>query len=579
MKITKRFKEIIEIAIMLAPFFLIWNAATWSAGFYHDDAVTSTYYGAAKLNNQNAYTYANQQLKDMAVYQGRFAPAYNFGITTLLIFIGENLTIYRIWHSLWLFASILTTTLFVVQITKQKTLGFIYFIIFISLMCVTTYHDSLLSYGVVLPQLSLFGFLSLSFIYKGLESAVKTRLAYSFLGALSLSISVLTSEFGLTFVACAVLLVYLKKEYVADLKWAIPPVMIAVFYVVFTIFLKGPNQYSGTSLGNLNLSSTFKTFLYQVSGTAPTAFIFSKMGQELFGANKILSIFFSPSFWITLVLISPSFYLKTTHIIKKEPQRKLFLCILGMLLVIIPAGMTSISKKYQEELMWGLGYMQTFLQLSGLSFLLLSCYLKTNEVILSTKLLNTFKLFFSIIFGFLFAMNGQINRLTVSYLNQIWSEPRDKMAITLSYLSKGIEPNISILMNRRYLARWETTAFVYSHTNKRPTIYSIEDLLHKGLECPSWFIDTNYGPRGEFLCAIIERIEDNSEYVKVFFQENSAKTINFQPSGKIEVSDYQFKDSADYRNMGNKQREIVFLQGRKIQVAPERVVFLNIKKI
>jgi hypothetical protein len=56
MKIAKKIKEIIKISIMLAPFFLIWNAATWSAGFYHDDAVTSTYYGAAKLNNQNAYT-------------------------------------------------------------------------------------------------------------------------------------------------------------------------------------------------------------------------------------------------------------------------------------------------------------------------------------------------------------------------------------------------------------------------------------------------------------------------------------------------------------------------------------------
>lgn len=370
---------------ILTPLFLIWNSSTWDAGFYHDDAVTSSYYGEAKLNNQGIFCYAHEQLKNMIAYQGRFAPAYNYFITTFLVLFGDSLLLYRVWHSVWLFLSLLTATYFIVRITQQQKVGPIFFIFTLSLMSVTTYHDPLLSYGVVLPQVVFFGLFGLILLQKSFENDGWAQQSYYYCSSICLIISVLTSEFGLTFIALAMIIIILKTKNIADLKFIACPVLISGVYFGLTLGLKKINQYSGTSFGKMDFETVFQTFLFQLSGSIPSAFIFSKMAKPVFTLEVIKQLFIAPSFWITLILIIPAFcfFGFAGQNFYSKNNFKIFL--FGTILLLIPALMTAISEKYQKELMWGVAYMQSYIQLLGLGFIFLGLYLTINNHIKRKK--------------------------------------------------------------------------------------------------------------------------------------------------------------------------------------------------
>jgi len=102
-----------------------------------------------------------------------------------------------------------------------------------------------------------------------------------------------------------------------------------------------------------------------------------------------------------------------------------YVFIFGLLFLLVPGMLISLSQKYQEELTWGIGYIPVYISFYGVSLLLAVFYSFVLHYVSEQKVLRyAASVFFSILFCSAITINYINNQIVVNNLNYTFLYPR-----------------------------------------------------------------------------------------------------------------------------------------------------------
>jgi hypothetical protein len=140
------------------------------------------------------------------------------------------------------------------------------------------------------------------------------------------------------------------------------------------------------------------------------------------------------------------------------------LLLLGLSLLFLPGILTSLSPKYQNEIVWGLGYISVYISYFGTSILMTifiySIYQKfKNRYFL--KMLTSIGL--ALLISCVSILNYKNNKVVVDHLNLSWLYPKSIIEESMkNELFKIIPPSSSLFIESNNL--WDTSAFYLMHS-------------------------------------------------------------------------------------------------------------------
>ena len=507
------------------------------AGFYHDDAVTSDYLSFCALNGKTAWSFAASQFTSMIQFQGRCSPAYCFGITPFLVWIGDDLGLYRAWHLAWTVLALASFSWCVKRATEDWIGAIFAVAVSLALFCTSNYHSSLVSYGVILQQMAVFGFCGVGLAYVAFESSAHRRVAFA-ASLLSIALAVLTTEFGLIFVLLIALAAYLKLDLRKGAWVAAPYALFALAYIATTAIVKRPGQYEGAAVGTMQPPLIATTWLKQLSGTLPFTFPLTEDGRATLGQHWLHRIVFSPWFWLFFAFSVVIFHWLIRRLPIQTVRNCFFLVLFGSILIVVPPAFTAISAKYQVSLSYGVPYVQVFVQYMGLALAITGAWQWLQRATpTNAKYRAIAQLAFAVVLALTYASTLALNRLTVQQLNRIWHFPRQNLADALSLLSFGKDETPLFIVDRPSLKRWEWAPFAFRHTGHRATFMTLTDFVKERNDGAATVSNNTYfisypvrsNEDADVFVARIAAVTQAQSGVEVQFASGDARLIRFGP--------------------------------------------------
>ncbi len=359
--------------LIMYGFILINLYPVLSCWYYGDDTVTRDLYAFIRyepgvLSNQLKYSISVGRLYPLHVLQ-RF----------LVFFIFNNITKYRIFILAMNILAIFSFAAMVKVYSGSKRLFYMIMLLYPGVfLFLTRYDDAVTSYYMFIQTLVIYLSLSLIYLKKYMDNRKRRCLIFSvFLYLFSL----LIYESSYLLVPVYPLTVYylfegsardrIKKALHVSLPYFIAAISCFAIYVSLSIF--AVSEYQGIQF-SFNIRKIAVTFLKQVVASFPVVphayLFFNQQGEFIFdfwktiGGITLMDIFSSIIFAFLLVLVYKRFQDKDgSH------ENKGFLLWLSLLLVVCPSLVISFSSKYQESLIWGLGYLPVYMTRFGLLLL------------------------------------------------------------------------------------------------------------------------------------------------------------------------------------------------------------------
>ncbi len=403
---------IVFITICFYPIILCW--------YYGDDAVTRDLYAYLRFEGNvlaNHYQYA-------AVI-GRFYPLHILQRFSVF-YIFKSIYAYRIYILVMNALAIFSFAWMVKAYSGSKKIFYTVLLFYPGVfLFLARYDDAVTSYYMFMQTLVIY--LSVSLIY--LEKYMKKgKKGYLFFSVLLYLFSLLTYESSYLLVLVYPLALYYQIEapMVEKLKKvfrnAIPYFTVAIvcFLIYIYMALTADSAYQGVTF-QLDILKMVITFLKQVVASFPVVphayLIFNMQGQVTYDfqqalANITLMDIFSAVLFVYLMISLYKCYPDEGN------KGRGFLSWLSVLLVVCPSILIGFSSKYQESLIWGLGYLPIYMTRFGL--LLLFFFLA--EWMLSRIKIGSMKKLFQVItvstlvLVHLFCLQG--NRDVVDHKNQ-----------------------------------------------------------------------------------------------------------------------------------------------------------------
>ncbi len=410
--------------ILVLTFFILCILPVFSAWYYGDDAVNRDIRAFMQVENKNIFRYIIDRLHYYLVTLGRLIPASNVQ-TSLTFYIVNGITAYRLYNAFMNLLAVFCFASMVKAYSGSQKFFYAVMILYPGLfMFLTRYDDAITSYFMLIPTLVIYFSLSLILLKKFLVSRKALHLVLSvFIYLLSLLTYELSYPLFLVYPLAifyyqqALLKERIKKAVIGSLPYL--TAMLACFAIYVWVSANAVSAYEGVNL-NLNSPKTVITFLKQTVAAFPMVphaylildldwnFIFN---LKLFIANISLTDIFSAIIFTYLLIKLNRFKDENT------PERKRFLFWLAVLLVVCPALIISVSKKYQEALVWGLGYLTIYMMRFGLlllGYLLYDSIIKRIKNTSLKRLVQTVSLIFLVAIH-LFCQQG--NRDVLSHKN------------------------------------------------------------------------------------------------------------------------------------------------------------------
>ncbi len=464
----KRLETAILLGCLLAILALRWHPI-WAIGFYQDDAVSSSWLHEARATNLTTFAYCWDSFQMLVTLHGRITPIYNFGIQPLIMAVEERLWLYRLLQAAFHIAALLAFAMWL----KRAGANAVYLSLCVGTLAsiyeIRDYHDASFSQAVTLPVTALLGFLALEraeALRNGDSSGWWRRIAAC--SGLSLA-AISTHEFGLGFSVAALCTVLLTPhKYRQRFTGAAVVFLPSLILILAGLRLKVGSINSGTSFGSFSLPVIATTFLKQTLATLPFSYALARPdalavpAEGLYLPNLVLGAL-SATFVVALC-----WYCTRSEI---KPARGSALAA-SALLVVVSAGLTSISSKYQQELRWGIGYTQTYIQYFGLSVLLvggLTAMLRgVNRVPMFPMFRRICRLVAAIGLGGTVFVSFSHSVAVAEHINRYWRYPREALAVALADQARSRPVSqVELRVDRNYLQRWENFYFLFQHTGWR----------------------------------------------------------------------------------------------------------------
>lgn len=395
-------------AIFLVMAFVVCGLSllnTFKIPYTGDDRINSLTKGALGYYDQSLLDHTLQVVKSW-LSTGRFLP---FSFTSYTFFaLFSSLFSYRLFLFLLNFAAISAFGAFVYQLTKKWEV--------VSFSVITTtiffqyryYHDAILGYHGLMQTITILFFLCLLFQLKSIET---NQFKYNVASGVVFFVSLFVYEIAYFFIVVFLIVVFLYKKGKERIRF-IQPHVIAFFAAgIPTVILRLTTKnisYEGTSF-SFQPEAVLTAFLKQVSAVIPLSYlkvIHGHIQNPLWTFPALYHFILFPLFFCTALFCCLYFLRKKNGLSEKifftlgskkrekdilntleeekENQNHSFpswekvLFLIGLVTCTAPAAIISLSERYQEELIWGVGYLPVYIQsfgaactMSSLCFLLL----------------------------------------------------------------------------------------------------------------------------------------------------------------------------------------------------------------
>jgi hypothetical protein len=477
-----------------------------SSGYYGDDLVTSTFKGEIELNNTNCFTHIINYVTHIAYHGGRFIPI-SLAIMILVNYFIPSLFYYKLFILIMVIINIYLFGFFIMGLKGDKYLSYILMALAPSFFQFRIYHDPILSYSALQQTFFAFLMISLIFLYKFFQ--VKSK-KYLIISVASFNLLLYTYELGFIFI-----LVYLfailcsKLDFKQKLNSLLPFLFLFFIAMLVNIFIrtrvKIPDSgYDGVTF-NLNIMLMFKTFIIQAYSAIPLSYYISNPSKLFGNLYSIGPTHFNYGAIISMIIFS-SIYFYCVNKLKFEGTGKNGL-IFGFAMLILPASMICLSRKYQQEFLllggMGIGYLPVYIQYYGVLIVFSVIILSLNKWLNGTSLHFLFNISLLIMINALIYVNIRNNTLVIERLNYDMHYRRTVLekALKNGILDK-VPENSTLIVKDNYdrdpfpsyvtsfkgwtqLYEWNSSNFFYLTIKKR---YKV---IRKGSDIASFYESLN----------------------------------------------------------------------------------------
>ena len=490
-----------------------------NSGFISDDSYNSLgkgaimyYYGTESrsiVDSINLVAIATIDTIKYYISTGRFLPVHY----ALLNFCGtflSNLILYKICIIIFVAINIIVFSYLIKLLTGYSSLALMSILLSPLFLQLRLYHDPVLSFYFVMQFLFLVITLSIIFLIFYLKY---TKILYLIISLFFYLLSVLTYEISYTFfIIFLVVIHYYKKDIRYTFRLSSSFILLSILCLSIVVFIRThlgvPIIETPNSpvywVANPNVKLYLITFMKQTTAAFPLSYFFA----NIFTHKS--SISFDPKNLFSVATISISaiylfIYMYISQNLKKELSEKIskpfnlkHLLILGLLLFVLPAIMIPLVPKYQEELVWGTGYIPIYISYFGLLLISICMLYKIYSSLSFNNILVAY-LIIAVLFSAVGALTYCSNVTVVENSNYEWLYPRAVIEDALKNgLFKFVPDNSVLLVDNKYL--WEIPQFYIMHSGVR--LKSVGSTRN-----PEGYISDDL-PRS----ALVRQNQDNSTY-------------------------------------------------------------------
>lgn len=432
------------------------------SGFYFDDTYNSQTKSFLKYEHKSISDF-NKQISDGWIQHGRIIPGFIYGGYAPWVYIFYNLVLYKIFIVTLHLLTILGFSFLLYKLSCSAPIFWISFLITPLFMQFRRSPDPVTSFSFLVP---------LTFIY--LESSLiiligylKTNIRLSLVISLIFYLLMLSMFYEIAYVFFPIVIsviYFYKKEIKSTIKISIPYIILSLIYIGIYFFIAAhatTGTYNGSTI-NFDIKLIISTFLKQASASLPLSYLIVSKPQY-FHIN-----FFDYLYSLSLTIVTLS------SLILYKPKKNVtpIFFSLGLLLIILSTLPIALSKRYQLEVAWGIGYLPVYIGYFGATSIFVGILFLLIKSLKNNLFKKLFFVFISIIVGITGFINLQNNKLVVEDLNYIFKYPRNLLFESLkSNIIDGVPKNSTIIsLNELY---WDNSGFYSEATN---TQFKVVDL-------------------------------------------------------------------------------------------------------
>ncbi|NLY18539.1 MAG: hypothetical protein GX045_06250 [Clostridiaceae bacterium] len=398
-----------------------------SAYYYGDDATSHYIKTFMHQENRTLFQYILTQMDYYILQVGRFYPAHIWH-RFLTFYIFDTIELYRLFNLVMNALALYSFAFMVKTFSDSKKLYYAVLLFFPAVFFfLTRYDDAITSYYMFIQMLVVYLSFSLILLKKYISTGKRWYLAVSLVLYI---LSLLTYESSYPLLLVYPLAVFylsdlpvkerLKKSITGSMPYIIAAIVCFGIYIYFSI--NATAEYHGIHF-NLDVKRIIVTFFKQVIAAFPVVphacLIFDNQFNFRFDFNNainnvtVLDLVTAIIFTSLLILFYKRYRNEDVHV-----KGKRFLIFLSILLVVCPSLIISVSIKYQQGLIWGLGYLTIYITRFGLLILGFFAYEKIISAFREGFLRNLANsaIVCILIFVHLFSLQG--NRNVLYHKNQ-----------------------------------------------------------------------------------------------------------------------------------------------------------------
>lgn len=445
------------------------------SGFTSDDSINSFTQGTRQYYNATLHqTYLGWIQMHIAL--GRFIPLIE--LTPVFWEFINNLIIYKLLVITLIVSNVLIFGYLIYILTGSFSLGAMSMLLAPISFQLRLYHDPILSFNMQLQIVFLLVTISLiSLVFYLKNNKNKYLLAGLFLYLLSLLSYEVTYPF---FILYAIIIYYFSRtDIYSVLRLSLPFAILAILCALMPVFIRthlGISLVGGSSAYaiNPNVGDYIIAFAKQIFAAMPLSYSITHL--------QLTSIDFK-----TLIVAIGYFILclAISERILNEKRVKFNikkLLIFGLAMFILPGILVASSPKYQQELVWGIGYIPVYISYFGLIVMAICVIyaLYNNQAFFNKNNPLLIIIIFSLIVSVTAALTYNSNVHVVENSNQNWLYPRIVIENGLKDgLFKAV-PNGSVLLADNNHP-WEQAGFYFMHSGVRLNyVGSVEPYYHVG---------------------------------------------------------------------------------------------------
>ncbi len=259
----------------------------------------------------------------------------------------------------------------------------VFLLCFFVLIKITHYYDPIAAFGCMYPGLAMMLFAAILLILKWRESQ---NYAYLYLSVIINFVSMLCYEINIIYFPIALYLIYSYKQNRQQLikKMAIILIPLLIFFILeLVIKLNAVTPYSGTAIGDIN--SFFETYLKQLIAVVPGSYYWFILSNSYSLGYLWDLVKSNPLSWMLILCVAVSLIVFLCFPFKKNDTKINYnIYIIGIFLLLLSPILIALSARYQNELVWGIGYLPIYYQYFGLAIIItgILMYLRKNKAVI-----------------------------------------------------------------------------------------------------------------------------------------------------------------------------------------------------